>query len=202
MMRKDAERKRELEVQQAERRAAEEEERRLQLAAALLIQATQRRRAAAGDATKRRAAVATLHAARKGFAVRRTLAAQREVDRLRVLRATFAASVTVQAARRSEAATPCVGGCNPMCHRAATPVFWVCGPMFLRLPRPCTAGGVAKAARGARGAAGARGGSYRPVRRYYPGVFKAVAGEAEGATLAGASSAAGAGAAGLPPTVY
>ena len=187
MMRKDAERKRELEVQQAERRAAEEEERRLQLAAALLIQATQRRRAAAGDATKRRAAVATLHAARKGFAVRRTLAAQREVDRLRVLRATFAASVTVQAARRRE---------------AATPVFWVCGPMFLRLPRPCTAGGVAKAARGARGAAGARGGSYRPVRRYYPGVFKAVAGEAEGATLAGASSAAGAGAAGLPPTVY
>lgn len=153
-MRKDAERKRELEVQQAERRAAEEEERRLQLAAALLIQATQRRRAAAGDATKRRAAVATLHAARKGFAVRRTLAAQREVDRLRVLRATFAASVTVQAARRREAATPCVGGCNPMCHRAATPVFWVCGPMFLRLPRPCTAGGVAKAARGARGAAG------------------------------------------------
>ena len=132
-MRKDAERKRELEVQQAERRAAEEEERRLQLAAVVLLQATQRRRSAAGVATDRRAAVATLHAARKGFAVRRTLAAQREADRLRELRATSAASVTVQAARRREAATPCVGGCNPMRWRLQPHVSSRCNPVCWRL---------------------------------------------------------------------
>ena len=70
----------------------------------MLIQAEQRRRAAAGVATDRRAAVATLHAARKGFAVRRTLAARREADRLRELRARSAASVAMQAMWRRQLA--------------------------------------------------------------------------------------------------
>ena len=68
------------------------------------MQAEQRRRAAAGVATDRRAAVATLHAVRKGFAVRRTLAAKREADRLRELRARCAASVAVQAVWRRQLA--------------------------------------------------------------------------------------------------